>query len=192
MFWCLEVMEEPEGYQQVGINAERLQSLADELQAIAAALQPTQAKPFDDVRSTGADNPAQVPTDAASSYAELSQAEVAKLVESARRFYKSRRIRSRAFKDDRLFGEPAWDLLLDLFIAEAEGKKLSVTAACIGAAVPTSTALRWLLILEQRGLLTRESDPTDARRVFLRLTGEGYARMVDYFLQLQREGLLPA
>jgi hypothetical protein len=98
----------------------------------------------------------------------------------ARQSYRHRRSRSLFFEDS-LFGEPAWDLLLDLFIAAKERKRVPVTSACIGAAVPTTTALRWLAILEERGLVVREEDPTDARRIFVRLTAEAYARMVAYF-----------
>ena len=43
--------------------------------------------------------------------------------------------------------------------------------------------------LEERGLVRRENDPRDARRVFLHLTSEGHARMTGYFMQLQREGV---
>lgn len=99
---------------------------------------------------------------------------------SARQAYRRRRSRSQFF-DDSLFGEPAWDILLDLFIAAKERKRVPVTSACIGAAVPTTTALRWLAILEEGGLVLREADPADARRIFVRLTTEAYGKMVAYF-----------
>lgn len=102
-------------------------------------------------------------------------------LDQARQAYRTRRIRGTIFGDDALFGEPAWDLLLDLFIAAKEGKRVPVTSACIGAAVPTTTALRWLAILEDRGLIVREGDPADARRVFVRLSADAYARMIAYF-----------
>ena len=60
---------------------------------------------------------------------------------------------------------------------------MPVTSACIGAAVPTTTALRWLALLEERGLIVREADPTDARRIFVRLSADAYARMVSYFVR---------
>lgn len=101
--------------------------------------------------------------------------------EIARTTYRDRRRRADIFADPALFGEPAWDILLDLFIAAKERKRLPVTSACIGAAVPATTALRWLTVLEEKGLIVRENDSNDARRVFVRLSTEGYEKMVAYF-----------
>ena len=101
------------------------------------------------------------------------------LLDLARRAYADRRRRDKVFQND-LFGEPAWDILLDLFISAKQGKRVSVSSACIGAAVPNTTALRWLAVLEQRGLIVREDDPADARRAFLHLSAEAYARMCDF------------
>lgn len=114
----------------IGLEADKLRSLAEALHEIATALLPKNGKESEFVS----------PSDL-SDYTRLTVAEHSEIVELARRFYRSRRLRPRVFSDDALFGEPAWDMLLDLFIAEADGKRLSVTAACIGSAVPTSTAL---------------------------------------------------
>ncbi len=164
--------------QGIGIEAEKLRSLAEDLQNLASAL--NLRFPVEDCAS---------PANDLSEYARIEPDDLPQITDLARRFYRSRRMRSRIFGDEQLFGEPAWDLLLDLFVAQAEGKHLSVTAACIGAAVPTSTALRWLLILEERGLVRRENDPADARRVFLELTGDGFGKVIAYFRELLREGI---
>jgi len=63
-------------------------------------------------------------------------------VELARQTYDDRRRRNKIFQSEELFGEPAWDILLDLFIAAKERRRVSVTSACIGSAVPSTTALR--------------------------------------------------
>jgi nucleotide-binding universal stress UspA family protein len=95
--------------------------------------------------------------------------------------YAERRRRDRAFEGLQLFGEPAWDILLDVAAAEAKGDRLQVTSVCIGACVPETTALRWIGVLERRGLLRREHDLTDQRRSFVRLTTEGARRLRAYF-----------
>lgn len=77
-----------------------------------------------------------------------------------------------------LFGEPAWDILLQLFIAACEGRRLSIAAACSGAGVPESTALRWIAILESRDVVVREGDPRDP---VIRLNASTYGSLADYF-----------
>lgn len=104
----------------------------------------------------------------------------------ARDAYRNRRLRGQFFDNEALFGEPAWDLLLDLFIAAREGKQVPVTSACIGAAVPTTTALRWLAVLEGRGLIIREADGRDARRIFVRLSPDADQQVAEYFIRITR------
>lgn len=111
-------------------------------------------------------------------------------LELARQTYEDRRRRTKIFQSEELFGEPAWDILLDLFIAAKERRRVSVTSACIGSAVPSTTALRWIAILEKQGLLMREADPGDARRVYVKLSARGYAAMLQYFASASRSVVL--
>jgi len=104
------------------------------------------------------------------------------LLAFARESYAIRRRRGRYLPPD-LFGEPTWDILLDLYVATRENRPVPTTSACIGAHVPPTTALRWLRILEERGLVEREDDGRDGRRTFVRLTGQGLAAM-EGWLQL--------
>ena len=99
----------------------------------------------------------------------------------ARKAYALRRKRAAIFGNPDLFGEPAWDILLDLYIAQAEGKQVSVSSACIGSAAPPTTGLRWLGVLADEGLVVREADPEDHRRVLVRLTPSGQAAMDRFF-----------
>lgn len=101
--------------------------------------------------------------------------------ELARRAYALRRRRAAIFGHDELFGEPAWDILLDLYIAEADGKPVSVSSACIGSAAPPTTGLRWLGVLAEHDLVLREHDPVDQRRVLVRLTQRGIEAMDRFF-----------
>lgn len=102
-------------------------------------------------------------------------------LEAARRLYALRRRRGVIFGNAELFSEPAWDILLDLFIAHRENKSVSVSSACIGSAAPPTTGLRWLGILAKEGLVAREADPADHRRVMVRLTDRGLAGMERFF-----------
>ena len=103
----------------------------------------------------------------------------------AREAYATRRKRGAIFGNAELFGEPAWDILLDLYIAHVEKKSVSVSSACIGSAAPPTTGLRWLGVLTENGLILREHDPEDQRRVLVRLTEQGLAAMDEYFASLE-------
>ena len=102
----------------------------------------------------------------------------------AREIYGDRRRRARFFDDD-LFGEPSWDILLDLYLASCEGRLVPTTSACIGSGVPPTTALRWLRILESKGLVERCSDNLDGRRTFVSLSDRGIGAM-EAFLSSSR------
>jgi DNA-binding MarR family transcriptional regulator len=104
---------------------------------------------------------------------------------AAKDMYKERMDRRRFFSPD-LFGEPAWDILLDLYIAEKENEPVSVSAACLGAQVPMTTALRYLKLLEEQGLITREPDARDGRRHHVRISDKGYAQMTAYIAEQRK------
>lgn len=106
-------------------------------------------------------------------------------LETARRLYDNRRRRSAIFGNHELFGEPAWDILLDLYIAHAGGEQVSVSSACIGAAVPSTTALRWLGILQDAGLVLRDHDAHDLRRILVRLSPDAIERMERFFRETE-------
>ncbi len=99
------------------------------------------------------------------------------LLRASRRWHDIRRHREAVFNNSDIFTEPAWDMLLDLFSSHLQGRRLSVTDTCLAANVPTTTAWRWIAILENAGLVERAKDPTDARRSFVRLTADGIAKL---------------
>ena len=84
--------------------------------------------------------------------------------------------RDRVFGAD-LFFDPAWNMLLDLYVNERRGSVVSVSSLCIAARVPSTTALRWLTMLEKRGLIGRRADDYDRRRSFLFLTEDGRSKI---------------
>ena len=91
------------------------------------------------------------------------------------------RIHRGLFFKESLFSDPAWDILLDLFIATTDGGRRTVSTVGLAGNVPQTTALRWVSALEAEGLIVREPDPLDGRRVFLDLSEAGFAAMTRYF-----------
>lgn len=97
-----------------------------------------------------------------------------------REIIKLRRMRDRLLGED-LFADPGWDILLDLFAAQEEGQQVSVSSLCIAAAVPPTTALRWITNMTEAGYLVRKQDPYDARRVYIELSEAMAGKLKDYF-----------
>lgn len=108
----------------------------------------------------------------------------------AEALHRDRRRRARHLPS-RLLGEPAWDILLDLYAAACKGQAVSVSNACLAADAPASTALRWLNNLAVEGLIERVPDPADARRHYVRLTAFGMTRMTGYFTECRTDLVEP-
>jgi Winged helix DNA-binding domain len=98
-----------------------------------------------------------------------------------------RRIRDRYFRSD-LFADPAWDMLLDLMAARLERMRVAVSSLCIAAAVPPTTALRWIKTMCDHGLFVRVADPEDGRRVFIELSDGAASAMTAYLSAAKKTG----
>lgn len=91
----------------------------------------------------------------------------------------ARNDRANYFPED-MFADPAWDILLELTLAEQRQHRVTVTNLCVGSRVPQTTALRWIKHMTDLGWLVRRDDPLDARRKFVELSRETSGRMRAY------------
>ena len=82
-----------------------------------------------------------------------------------------------------LFADPAWSILLELYLADLEQRRTTISCLCVGAEVPGTTALRWITALVERGLIVRHPDRLDRRRVYVELSSDSLQAMTDYFEQ---------
>lgn len=103
--------------------------------------------------------------------------------EALRSLIRARRLRASFLPAD-LFADPAWDMLLDLLQAEIVQHRVPVSSLCIAAAVPATTALRWIKSMTDRGLLVRRDDPHDGRRVFIEMAPTTSAALRRYFQEV--------
>ncbi len=72
-----------------------------------------------------------------------------------------------------IFSDPAWDIILDLYIHNSRNQDVSVTSVCAASMVPITTALRYVTVLSERGLIERTKNPKDGRSYLLRLSAAG-------------------
>ena len=105
------------------------------------------------------------------------------LINVARLIYQSRRRRAEHF-GAALFSEPAWDMLLALYLYGQRYGHLSVTRLAEAVQVPLTTAIRWLDYLESARLVTRHNAPTDRRKVMIALSATGRTALDDYLMTL--------
>jgi hypothetical protein len=166
------------------IDSARLRRLADEVSRIARALS--------NISSQGP------VTGLGSHVSDMQLAFRAETMETAfapdgpsahdiRRLIRLRRMRDSYF-DAALFADPAWDMLLDLMAARIEDDRVAVSSLCIAAAVPPTTALRWIKAMTDNGLLERHADPDDGRRIFIRLSEPTAVAMGRYFSAAKKAG----
>ena len=153
-------------------SAVRLRQLSDEVSRIAATLARL---------SVGPGTPAANRNDAPAQGGEAPSVEL----ETVRQVIRARRLRARFF-DEELFADPAWDMLLDLLQAEIAQHRVPVSSLCIAAAVPATTALRWIKTMTDAGLFLRRADPHDGRRVFIELSRAASEGMRRYFGEVGR------
>ncbi|GKS02863.1 MarR family winged helix-turn-helix transcriptional regulator [Sphingomonas aquatilis] len=109
--------------------------------------------------------------------------------QEVRRVIQLRQSRSRFFGQfigEGLFEDPAWDMLLDLFAAELEGNRVSVSSLCIAAGVAPTTALRWIARMTDMGLFVRHPDPVDRRRAFMTLSPRASEAMRAYLVAARK------
>lgn len=95
--------------------------------------------------------------------------------------YRLRQLRKKYFEAS-LLADPAWDMLLDLFIAAVRGARVATTSLCLAANVPQATGLRWIASLQQHGLVRRRNAVDDARLKLVELTPTGFRLMRGYLI----------
>lgn len=100
----------------------------------------------------------------------------------------SRDLRHQTF-DPNLFGEPAWDILLSLYIIDSDQRRLNVRELSKHANLALTTALRWLDYLDEQELITRKTNRFDRRVIYIELSGKGRAAMDQYLVEMQEAAM---
>lgn len=107
------------------------------------------------------------------------------LLEVARRVIKFGRWRVNLF-DRAMLGEPAYDLLLALYVAEEDLGHVTATQLAECADVAQSSAQRWIDYLVGKQLVERSPHRHDKRSSVHRLSAKGRAALDELFLELMK------
>jgi DNA-binding MarR family transcriptional regulator len=111
------------------------------------------------------------------------EADAEELIGLARAIVELRRSRGDVFPHA-IFGEPAWDMMLALFVQTPAGKGETVSNLSLSSGTPSTTALRWIDYLEREAYVTRRSCRIDKRLVFVNLTDKADGAIRDYLTRL--------
>jgi FixJ family two-component response regulator len=95
---------------------------------------------------------------------------------------RNRAIRKQVFKG-RDLPDIAWDILLQLALARTRGEVLDISGLCGFIDATRTSVWRRLGELAELGLITRNPDPGDARRVMLEITDEPFTLIVEMALR---------
>jgi DNA-binding MarR family transcriptional regulator len=82
-----------------------------------------------------------------------------------------------AFLPRDLLVDPAWDMMIDLFVAAGTGERLCVKDLRLMSGESAAGAMRRIDRLQESGLIARHPDPNDHRRVHVTLTEQGQMAM---------------
>ena len=85
-----------------------------------------------------------------------------------------------------MIAEPGWDMLLELAVADIDGKGIPTTSLAYAANTPISSGLRRLAEMEKAGLITRRPDDADRRRVLGFITQLGREKIDQYLAQTEK------
>lgn len=170
----------------------RLQRLSQELGWLAGRLADLPTPPldeFDDGRSRQGKISDRQPSYRAELIADLDHGGMPARTRvthgQVRSLIRARRLRTKLLDPtEELFADPAWDMMLDLLAARLENKDIAVSSLCIAANVPPTTALRWISVLSDRGIVRRKPDPKDKRRFFIALSDEKAAALIRWFEEI--------
>lgn len=101
---------------------------------------------------------------------------------------RTRRLRHRHLSDFHL-ADPVWDMLLDLYVAEARGRQLSISDLALATMVPRSTGVRWVGSLIAEGKLQRHADSDDGRRSWVTLSDATRGALERYLHEIALLGI---
>jgi DNA-binding MarR family transcriptional regulator len=105
------------------------------------------------------------------------------LIRLACKLYNARRDRAR-MSDQKLMGEPAWDMLLALYCFPSQGICLGVTSLSPAANVAPTIGVKWLERLELTGLIRRGAQVPDGRQQLVALSEKGKLLTTRYLTRL--------
>lgn len=109
----------------------------------------------------------------------------AKLAERAEKLLKWSRIKAEHLNlGTGLFSDSCWDMCLDIYICDLRNEQITVSSVAHSSGIPMTTAMRYINVMSEEGLLKKTPNPSDNRMVFVSTTPSCKERVTRVLLKL--------
>jgi hypothetical protein len=66
-----------------------------------------------------------------------------------------------------LFSDSCWDMCLDIYICDLKREQITVSSIAHSSGIPMTTAMRYINVMVEEGLLEKSPNPSDNRMIFI-------------------------
>ena len=66
-----------------------------------------------------------------------------------------------------LFSDSCWNMCLDIYICGLKDERVTVSAIAHSSGIPMTTAMRYINVMAQQGLIQKTPNPADNRMIFV-------------------------
>ncbi|WP_109357454.1 helix-turn-helix domain-containing protein [Sphingorhabdus sp. EL138] len=92
----------------------------------------------------------------------------AELIHRAERLLKWSRLKADTLNlGSGLFADSCWNMCLDTYICDLKGQKITVSSIAHSSGIPMTTAMRYINVMAEEGLLEKSPNPSDNRMIFI-------------------------
>mgnify|MGYP000533644785 CR=1 FL=1 len=83
-----------------------------------------------------------------------------------------------------LFSASCWDMCLDIYICDLKNEQITVSSVAHSSGIPMTTAMRYINVMAEEGLLEKTPNPSDNRMVFVSTSPSCKERISDVLQKL--------
>lgn len=83
-----------------------------------------------------------------------------------------------------LFSDSCWDMCLDIYICDLKDERITVSSVAHSSGIPMTTAMRYINVMSEEGLLEKTPNPSDNRMIFVSTSASCKERMSDVLKKL--------
>lgn len=92
----------------------------------------------------------------------------ADLIDRAEKYLHWGRLKSRILDTGNgLFANSCWNMCLDIYICDLKDQRVTVSAIAHSSGIPMTTAMRYINVMVEQGLLTKTPNSADNRMIFV-------------------------